>query len=115
MIPMVGVEKIGAGGGSIAYVDRGRIFPSGPRSAGADPGPACYMRGGTEPTSTDAMVNLGWLRAETFLGGGMEVNPDLARESFSEVSQTLGMSIEEASMGAIQILSSLMEQAIEQN
>ena len=115
MVPMVDVDTIGAGGGSIVYVDHGGIFRVGPRSAGADPGPACYMRGGTEPTSTDAMVNLGWLRAETFLGGGMEVNPDLARDSFSEVSQTLGMSIEEASMGAIQILSSLMEQAIEQN
>ena len=115
MVPMVDVDTIGAGGGSIVYVDHGGIFRVGPRSAGADPGPACYMRGGTEPTSTDAMVNLGWLRPEAFLGGGMEVNPDLARESFSEVAETLGMSIEEASMGAIQILSSLMEQAIEQN
>ena len=70
MVPMVDVDTIGAGGGSIVYVDHGGIFRVGPRSAGADPGPACYMRGGTEPTSTDAMVNLGWLRAETFLGGG---------------------------------------------
>ena len=61
MIPMVDVDTIGAGGGSIAYVDSGGIFRSGPRSAGAVPGPAAYGRGGTEPTSTDAMVNLGWL------------------------------------------------------
>ena len=61
MIPMVDVDTIGAGGGSIAYVDEGGIFRVGPRSAGADPGPAAYGRGGTEPTATDAMVNLGWL------------------------------------------------------
>jgi N-methylhydantoinase A/oxoprolinase/acetone carboxylase beta subunit len=59
MIPMVDVDTIGAGGGSIAYVDQGGIFRVGPRSAGADPGPAAYGRGGTEPTATDAMVNLG--------------------------------------------------------
>src|SRR4029077_639524 len=82
MIPMVDVDTIGAGGGSIAYVDAGGIFRSGPRSAGAVPGPAAYGRGGTEPTSTDAMVNLGWLAAENFLGGGMELNPELARASF---------------------------------
>ncbi len=71
MIPMVDVDTIGAGGGSIAYVDQGGIFRVGPRSAGADPGPAAYDRGGTEPTATDAMVNLGWLQPEAFLGGGM--------------------------------------------
>ena len=63
MIPMVDVDTIGAGGGSIAYVDRGGIFRVGPRSAGAVPGPAAYGRGGTEPTATDALVNLGWLVA----------------------------------------------------
>ena len=61
MIPMVDVDTIGAGGGSIAYVDGGGIFRVGPRSAGAIPGPAAYGRGGTEATATDAMVNLGWL------------------------------------------------------
>src|SRR5712691_6479999 len=71
MIPMVDVDTIGAGGGSIAYVDQGGIFRVGPRSAGADPGPAAYGRGGTEPTATDAMVNLGWLLPEAFLGGEM--------------------------------------------
>ena len=63
MIPMVDVDTIGAGGGSIAYVDGGGIYRVGPRSAGAVPGPAAYDRGGTEPTATDAMVNLGWLTA----------------------------------------------------
>ena len=79
MIPMVDVDTIGAGGGSIAYIDAGGIFRVGPRSAGADPGPVAYDRGGTEPTATDAMVVLGWLRPELFLGGKMELREDLAR------------------------------------
>ena len=86
MIPMVDVDTIGAGGGSIAYVDGGGIFRSGPRSAGAVPGPAAYGRGGTEPTSTDAMVNLGWLQPEDFLGGAMELTSDLARQAFEPVA-----------------------------
>jgi N-methylhydantoinase A/oxoprolinase/acetone carboxylase beta subunit len=115
MIPMVDVDTIGAGGGSIAYVDTGGIFRSGPRSAGAVPGPAAYGRGGTEPTSTDAMVNLGWLLPEDFLGGGMELKPELSRSAFEGVAEALGMSVEEASMGAIQIASALMVQSIEEN
>ena len=91
MIPMVDVDTIGAGGGSIAYVDQGGIFRVGPRSAGADPGPAAYGRGGTEPTATDAMVVLGWLRPEAFLGGGMELQAELARAAFEEgPAQALG-------------------------
>lgn len=115
MIPMVDVDTIGAGGGSIAYVDVGGIFRSGPRSAGAKPGPAAYDHGGTEPTSTDAMVNLGWLLPEDFLGGAMTLKPELARTAFAPVAETLGMSIEEASMGAIQIASHSMVQSIEEN
>ena len=115
MIPMVDVDTIGAGGGSIAYVDGGGIFRSGPRSAGAVPGPAAYGRGGTEPTSTDAMVNLGWLQPETFLGGTMELRSDLARQAFEPMAKELEMSVEEASMGAIQIVSHSMVQSIEEN
>ena len=115
MIPMVDVDTIGAGGGSIAYVDSGGIFRSGPRSAGALPGPAAYDRGGTDPTSTDAMVNLGWLLPEDFLGGAMTLKPELARTAFEPVAQALGMSIEEASMGAVQIASHSMVQSIEEN
>ena len=115
MIPMVDVDTIGAGGGSIAYVDGGGIFRSGPRSAGAVPGPAAYGRGGSEPTSTDAMVNLGWLQPEAFLGGTMDLAPDLARRAFEPVAQQLGMTVEEASMGAIQIASHSMVQSIEEN
>ncbi|MFQ5425742.1 MAG: hydantoinase/oxoprolinase family protein [Gaiellales bacterium] len=116
MIPMVDVDTIGAGGGSIAYVDQGGIFRVGPRSAGAVPGPAAYDRGGTEPTATDAIVNLGWLLPEAFLGGGMEIKLELARRAFEESSVAeLGMSVEEASMGALQILTHSMVQSIEEN
>jgi N-methylhydantoinase A/oxoprolinase/acetone carboxylase beta subunit len=116
MIPMVDVDTIGAGGGSIAYVDRGGIFHVGPRSAGADPGPAAYGRGGTEPTATDALVNLGWLLPEAFLGGQMALRVELARAAFEQgPAQALGMSVEEASMGAVQILTHSMVQSIEEN
>src|SRR6478735_8128485 len=116
MVPMVDVDTIGAGGGSIAYVDSGGIFRVGPRSAGADPGPAAYGRGGTEPTATDAMVNLGWLLPETFLGGGMSLDADAARRAFEEgPAKALGMTVEEASMGAVQILTHSMVQSIEEN
>ena len=93
MIPMVDVDTIGAGGGSIAYVDAGGIFRVGPRSAGADPGPAAYGRGGTEPTATDAMVNLGWLLPEAFLGGGDEARAPTSRgKAFEDgPAQALGM------------------------
>jgi N-methylhydantoinase A/oxoprolinase/acetone carboxylase beta subunit len=116
MIPMVDVDTIGAGGGSIAYVDSGGIFRVGPRSAGAEPGPAAYGRGGTEPTATDAMVNLGWLLPETFLGGGMSLDADAARRAFEEgPAAALGMTLEEASMGAVQILTHSMVQSIDEN
>lgn len=116
MIPMVDVDTIGAGGGSIAYVDAGGIFRVGPRSAGAVPGPAAYGRGGTEATATDAMVNLGWLLPEAFLGGGMSLDREAARRAFAEgPAAALGMSVEQASMGAVQILSHSMVQSIEEN
>src|SRR5438034_122108 len=116
MIPMVDVDTIGAGGGSIAYIDPGGIFRVGPRSAGAEPGPAAYGRGGTEPTATDALVNLGWLSAEAFLGGAMQLRADLARKAFEDgPAGALGMSVEEASMGAVQILTHSMVQSIEEN
>lgn len=115
MIPMVDVDTIGAGGGSIAYVDDGDIFHVGPRSAGADPGPAAYDRGGTEPTATDAMVNLGWLLPDAFLGGTMALRADLARSAYQPLAERLGMSVEETSMGAVQIASHSMVQSMEEN
>jgi N-methylhydantoinase A/oxoprolinase/acetone carboxylase beta subunit len=115
MIPMVDVDTIGAGGGSIAYIDDGGIFHVGPRSAGADPGPAAYGRGGSEPTATDAMVNLGWLLPDAFLGGAMQLRADLSIKAYEPLAQRLEMSIEEISMGALQIASHSMVQSIEEN
>jgi N-methylhydantoinase A/oxoprolinase/acetone carboxylase beta subunit len=116
MIPMVDVDTIGAGGGSIAYVDQGGIFRVGPRSAGADPGPAAYGRGGTDATATDAMVVLSWLQPEAFLGGGMELQSDLARKAIEDgPARGLAVGVEEAAMGAIEILTHSMVQSIEEN
>ena len=114
---MVDVDTIGAGGGSIAYVDPGGIFRVGPRSAGAEPGPAAYGRGGTEPTATDAHR-----QPRLALAGGLPRRrhaaprrPRAARRSRTARRAALGMSVEEASMGAVQILTHSMVQSIEEN
>ena len=113
---MVDVDTIGAGGGSIAYVDQGGIFRVGPRSAGAVPGPAAYNRGGTEATATDALVNLGWLRRRRSSAAAWSSTPELARKAFEDgPAAALGMTVEEASMGAVQILTHSMVQSIEEN
>ena len=77
-MPSVDIANVGAGGGSVAWTDRGRTLQVGPRSAGARPGPACYGHGGTEPTITDAVLSLGWLRPDHFLGGRMALQPERA-------------------------------------
>jgi N-methylhydantoinase A/oxoprolinase/acetone carboxylase beta subunit/N-methylhydantoinase B/oxoprolinase/acetone carboxylase alpha subunit len=116
MVPMVDIDTIGAGGGSIAYVDDGGVFRVGPQSAGADPGPACYGRGGTQPTSTDAQLVLGRLRPDRgLLGGGMRLDLQLARTAMESVATRLDMSVEEAALGALQIQKYGMAQAIELN
>ena len=115
MIPMVDVDTIGAGGGSIAYVDPGDIFRVGPRSAGADPGPAAYGRGGTEPTATDAMVNLGWLSRRTSWEAAWPCAPARSHGLEGGPAKQLDMSVEEASDGAVQILTHSMVQSIEEN
>ncbi|SNS93682.1 hydantoinase/oxoprolinase family protein [Rhodococcoides kyotonense] len=113
MVPMAEVDTIGAGGGSIAVVDDGGMFRVGPRSAGAVPGPACYNRGGTEPTSTDAMVMMGWLRENSFLSGTMEVKPELAREAIqTHIADKLETPLDEAAMGIFKILAHSMTEAI---
>jgi N-methylhydantoinase A len=113
MVPMAEVDTIGAGGGSVAVVDEGGMFRVGPRSAGAVPGPACYNHGGTEPTSTDAMVVMGWLREDSFLSGSMQVLPALAEEAIrSQVADKLGSSLEQAAMGIFTILAHSMTEAI---
>ncbi|THJ68383.1 methylhydantoinase [Arthrobacter echini] len=116
MVPMVDIDTIGAGGGSIAYVDAGGVFRVGPQSAGADPGPVCYGRGGTEPTSTDAQVLLGRMRPDRMLAGsGMDLDLDGARTSMQGLADKLAMSVEEAALGALQVQKFGMTQAIEQN
>lgn len=116
MIPMVDIDTIGAGGGSIAYVDQGGIFRVGPQSAGAAPGPACYNRGGTLPTSTDANVLLGRIRANSLLGGSMELRPELANKAYEEhIASKLGMTSLEAAAGALKIMTHNMVNAIEMN
>ncbi|NKY48880.1 hydantoinase/oxoprolinase family protein [Nocardia vermiculata] len=113
MVPMAEVDTIGAGGGSIAVVDEGGMFRVGPRSAGAVPGPACYARGGTEPTSTDAMVAMGWLRENSFLSGTMEVQPELARTAIgTHIADKLGTTLDAAAMGIFKILAHSMTEAI---
>ena len=111
MVPMINISTIGAGGGSIAYVDDGGAFRVGPRSAGAVPGPACYGQGGTEPTVTDAHAILGRLDAENFLGGGMQLYPEKAGEPMARLAEKLGLSSEEAAAGIITILNSNMANA----
>ena len=116
MIPMVDIDTIGHGGGSIIYSDEGGVFGVGPQSAGAYPGPAAYDRGGDKPTSTDAQVILGRLRTDRgLLGGNMKLRKDLAVEAMSPVADEQNMSLEEASIGALQIQKFGMVQAIELN
>ena len=116
MIPMVDVDTIGAGGGSIAYIDSGGIFRVGPRSAGATPGPAAYGQGGTEPTATDAIVALGWLRPELFLGGNKDLRVDLAEKAINaKIAKPLKISTQEAALGIFKVLVHSMVDAIEQS
>ncbi|UVI36318.1 hydantoinase/oxoprolinase family protein [Brevibacterium spongiae] len=113
MVPMAEVDTIGAGGGSIASIDEGGMFRVGPRSAGAVPGPACFGKGGTEPTSTDAMVVLGWLREKSFLSGTMTVRPELAAAAICEhIAEPLETSLEKAAMGIFTVLAHSMTEAI---
>ncbi len=111
--PMTDVHSVGAGGGSIAWVDSGGFLHVGPRSAGADPGPACYGLGGDEPTVTDANVVLGRLRQDALLGGRMPIEAALARNAIEEkIARPMGLNIEEAAEGILTILNENMMQAI---
>jgi len=87
---MIDIHTIGAGGGSIAWIDKGGMLRIGPQSAGADPGPACYDRGGTDATVTDANVVLGRINADNFLGGKMKLNVEAARAAVARVSRESG-------------------------
>ncbi len=103
-IRAVDVKSIGAGGGSIVWIDPGGLLRVGPQSAGADPGPACYAQGGTRPTVTDAAVALGWIDPSFFLGGRLQLDRHAAWSAIErEVAEPLGMSVEEAAFAAITI------------
>jgi N-methylhydantoinase A/oxoprolinase/acetone carboxylase beta subunit len=116
MVPMADVDTIGAGGGSIAYIDAGGSFRVGPRSAGANPGPACYGRGGAEPASTDCQIVLGRIDPDNFLGGRMRLDPEKSRAAIAEkLAAPLKVSVEDAAFGALKILTQSMVQSIENN
>jgi N-methylhydantoinase A len=113
-IPMLQVESIGAGGGSIAYVETGtKHLKVGPVSAGADPGPACYDRGGDDPTVTDADLVLNRLNPNYFLGGSMTLKPEKSRDAIrKKIADPLGISVEEAAISVIRIIDARMADLI---
>jgi N-methylhydantoinase A len=111
--PVVDLVEIGAGGGSIAWVDSGGLLRVGPQSAGADPGPVCYRRGGVEPTVTDANLVLGRLNPDYFLGGEIGLDVDGARRAIEErCAKPLGLSLTEAANGIVEIANAAMVNAL---
>ncbi|HEX6458523.1 MAG TPA: hydantoinase/oxoprolinase family protein [Thermoleophilaceae bacterium] len=111
-LPMVDVHTIGAGGGSVAWRDAGGALRVGPRSAGADPGPACYGRGGEEPTVTDANLLLGYLDSASPLAGGVELDRAAAERSMARLGDSLGMSVEYTAAGIVRVAGSEMARAV---
>jgi N-methylhydantoinase A len=111
-IPIIDLHIIGAGGGSIAWIDRGGALNVGPHSAGAEPGPACYGRGGTEPTVTDANLVLGRLNAENFNAGQMTLDAEAARRAVNRIADKLGSSLEEAALGIVRVVNANMVKGI---
>src|SRR5438132_2239479 len=110
--PMLDIHTVGAGGGSIAYVDSGGLLKVGPRSAGADPGPVCYGKGNTEPAVTDANIVLQTLNPRYLLGGRMPVRHDLAKEAIGKLAQQLGLGLMETAQGIISVVTANMAKAI---
>lgn len=112
-VPMIEINTIGAGAGSIAWLDDWNGLHVGPQSAGADPGPAAYNRGGTEPTVTDANLVLGRMHPDRFVGGDMSVDLAAARDAIKvKIAEPLKMSVEEAAAGIIRIANANMERAL---
>jgi N-methylhydantoinase A len=111
-LPMVDVHTIGAGGGSVAWRDAGGALRVGPRSAGAVPGPACYGRGGEEPTVTDANLLLGYLDADSPLAGGVSLDRDAAKRAVRGLAESLGLSLEDAAAGIVRVASAEMAGAV---
>ena len=110
--PVVDIVEIGAGGGSIAWIDAGGALKIGPRSAGAVPGPACYGNGGTEPTVTDANLIAGRINPNYFLGGEIPVSTDLARQAMAPIAAALGVAVDEAALGVIRLANANMINAL---
>jgi len=102
--PVIEMIEIGAGGGSIAAIDEVGLLKVGPRSAGSDPGPACYGLGGTEPTVTDANLVLGYYDPDFFLGGRMQLDLPAARDAVARVAAPLGLTVEQAALGIHQVV-----------
>jgi N-methylhydantoinase A len=111
-LPMVAVHTVGAGGGSIAWRDAGGALRVGPRSAGAEPGPACYGRGGQEPTVTDANLVLGYLGADAPLAGGVELDRQAAERAVGGLAETLDMDMLECAAGIIRVAGAEMVRAL---
>jgi N-methylhydantoinase A len=111
-LPSLDIHTLGAGGGSIARVDAGGILHVGPESAGADPGPACYGRGGVAPTVTDANIVLGLLDPANFLGGRMPLHLEAARRAVDTVATALGMPLVQAAEGIIRVVNTNMAEGI---
>jgi N-methylhydantoinase A len=113
MLPVIDVVEVGAGGGSIAWIDEVGGLKVGPQSAGGDPGPVCYDHGGQDPTITDANVVLGRISDKYFLGGEMPLNMDKARRAIEEkAASKLGLSVEETALGIIKIAVANMSFAV---
>jgi N-methylhydantoinase A len=111
-VPMIQVETLGAGGGSIGWIDSLGLIQVGPQSAGSEPGPACYGQGGTEPTTSDANLILGYLNPDGLLGGKLPLDLAKAREAMKKVAEPLGMSIERAAYGMYTIVNNNMVNGI---
>ena len=110
-LPIIDIHSVGAGGGSIAYTDRGGSLRVGPQSAGADPGPACYGRGEL-PTVTDANLCLGRMDPEFFLGGRMRIHPARSRAAVGRLARRIGKSARETALGIVAVANANMEKAI---
>jgi N-methylhydantoinase A len=111
-LPMVDVHTVGAGGGSIGWRDSGGALRAGPRSAGADPGPACYGRGGTEPTVTDANLLLGHLAGDSELAGGVALDAEAAERAVAELGRSLGLDPLETAAGILRVANQEMVRAL---
>jgi N-methylhydantoinase A len=110
--PMLDIHTVGAGGGSIAYIDSGGLLKVGPRSCGADPGPVCYDKRNSEPAVTDANVVLQTLNPKYLLGGRMPIRQDLSKAAIGKLAQQLGLSLMETAQGIISVVTANMAKAI---